>query len=215
MENSSSFAGHYPNVRARLRRIRTIPGVPDTTTIMVIWLDGARFRVRDESGRPAAEIIGDVTEPRGFGVLPHTIEDFMDAGDRARADAGPVPRRPTDLYGDRASGEGVVQEPHGSRWTIAAAALAPVAEQLLAAVSEQDTAVAVGPVRLGRSSQEYRTALVGTEDGREYRSEVRRLSAVPYVLLREVRQGDLFVEVETLELAENVVTDADLRPPVA
>jgi hypothetical protein len=99
----------YPNVRARLRRRTEAPGAPAAEASMVIWLSGQRFRVRDETGRPYAEIVADVTTPRGFGVTPRTMEEFMDAWHASRH---PSRREPTELYGDWETGEAVVHEQH-------------------------------------------------------------------------------------------------------
>jgi hypothetical protein len=199
----------YPNARARLRWTRHAPVTPPVEATIVIWLRGARFRVRDETGRRYADILGAVTAPRGFGVTPRTIEDFMDAG---AADPGPGA---TELYGDGVTGEAVVHEAGREPWTADPDAIAPAAEQLLAGDREPAPEPAGESTYLGRPCLEYRYVIDGEEDGIDYRSDIRCLVSAPFVLLREVRDSrhpDLYARTEVLELTEGAVTTPDLRP---
>jgi hypothetical protein len=198
----------YPNVRARLRRTRTAPGTKPVETTLTIWLRDGAFRVRDETGRPYADVAGDVRSARGFGTMPRTREELMDAADRARAPARP----PTELYGDLETGEGTVCEAGEEPWPVSPAVLAPVAAQLLTDGRETELDPVSTTTCLGRPCDEYRFALAGEEDGIPYRSEVRWLVSGPFVLLREVRDEGLSAVVEVVELEEGTVTDADLRP---
>jgi|HubBroStandDraft_6_1064221.scaffolds.fasta_scaffold19615_6 hypothetical protein len=201
----------YPNVRARLRRIRRAPFAPTSETRMVIWLRGERFRVRDESGRGYAEITGDVTAERGFGLTPRTMEGFMDAWDASRHSSDQA----SELYGDVETGEAVVHEAGRESWTTDAGVIRPVAEQLLADGREATLEPVGESTYLDRPCQEYRFALEGEEDGFRYRSDVRWLVSGPFVLLREVRDsphGGLYALTEVLELEEGAVADVDLRP---
>jgi hypothetical protein len=178
---------------------------------MVIWLRDGAFRIRDEAGRPYAEIVGDVRSARGFGSTPRTMEEFMDASDRSRSPG----RAATELYGDLETGNATVHEPGEQPWPVSPAVLYPVAAQLLTDGREAELD-RVSAVRcLDRQCEEYRFAVTGDEDGIPYRSDVRWLVSGPYVLLREVRDariGELTAVSEVVELAEGVVTDADLSP---
>jgi hypothetical protein len=205
--------GHtYPNVRVHLRRTRRAPFAPTSQSSMVIWLSGERFRVRDESGRGYAHIVGDVTAERGFGLTPRTIEEFMDARSASRHPSDQV----TELYGDVGTGEAVVQEAGGEPWAADVGAIQPVAEQVLADGREA-TLEPVGELTyLDRPCREYRFAMEGEEDGLRLRSDVRWLVSGRFVLLREVRDsahGDLYALTEVLELEEGAVTESDLRQP--
>jgi hypothetical protein len=201
----------YPNVRARLRRVRRAPFAPTSETSTVIWLSGARFHVRDESGRGYADIVGDVTSERGFGRTPRTMEGLMDAWDAFHRSSDEM----TDLYGDLETGEAVVRETGGEPWTANVEAIRPVAEQLLADGRETILQPVGESTYLGRPCREYRFAIDGEENGVRYRSEVRWLVSGPFVLLREVRDtppGEMHALTEVLELDEGVVTEAELRP---
>jgi hypothetical protein len=198
----------YPNVRATVRRTRHAPATPPLEAWIVIWLSGRRFRVRDESGRPYSEIVGDVTSERGFGALPRTMEGFMDTWDAPS-------RQGTELYGDRETGEAVIREAGGEPWPTDVERIEPVAEQLLTGGQEKALEPFGETTYLGRPCQEYRFAIEGDENGIPYRSDVRWLVWGPYVLLREVRDSrhrNLYALTETVDLDEGVVTELDVRP---
>ncbi len=204
----------YPNVRVKLVRYRSAPGVPDLVAPLWIWLSDQRFRIRDGSGRPFHELIRDVTEPRGFGRLPRSIEDFMDAGDEARS---PRPA-PSEFYGDRTSGTGVLIEPGQVRQSLSAAVAAPVAEQFLATTADPAAESVVG-TRLGRPVREHRRVVEGQDGDHRFRTEVTEMVGFPYILERRIRDAAgaedsaLRVRVEITELAENVVGADDLTVP--
>ncbi|MGW0432894.1 hypothetical protein ACWDV4_10160 [Micromonospora sp. NPDC003197] len=192
----------YPTVQARLRRSGHLPGVPPSRTELLIWFDADRFLVRDENGRPYAEIVGDVTAARGFGLVPRTMEGLMDAASAARH-----PRRhgPTELSGDWATGQAIVREAGRPPWSIDISTVAPVAEQLLSTGREALLPAGNESTFLDRPCREYRFAIEGDEDGTPFRSEVRWLVSAPYVLLREVRDArisELSATTEVIELAE-------------
>jgi hypothetical protein len=202
----------YPNARARLRRTRTAPGTTPSRPTLTIWLRDSAFRVRDETGRPYSDVVGDVRSARGFGLTPRTMEEFMDASDWSRRTPG---RAPTELYGDLALGEGAVSEAGEEPWQIDPALISPVAAQLLSDGREAELAPVSTTTYLGRPSAEYRSTLTGEEEGYPYRSEVRWLVSGPFVLLREVRDAriaELTAVTEVVELEEGTVTTADLRP---
>lgn len=201
----------YPNVRARLRRTKHAPAIPPCETSTVIWLSGEKFRVRDESGRPYADIVGDVTAERGFGITPRTMEGFMDAWGATRHSSGQA----TELYGDVETGEAVVHEAGRGPWTTGVGAIGPVAEQLLTDGREATLEPVSESTYLDRLCQEYRFAIEGEEDGIGYRSDVRWLVSGPFVLLREVRDSchrDLYALTEIVELEEGAVAEVDLHP---
>lgn len=202
----------FPNARAHLRRVRTAPSTPRSETSMVIWLRGSEFRVRDESGRPSSDLLGDLTEARGFGILPRTIEGFMDAWNLSRK---PPSQVPTELYGDLSSGEGMIREAGWPARPIDAGVIAPVAEQLLTDGRERDLEPVARATRLSRPCIEYRFDIDGADDAVPYRTHVRWLVSTPYVLLREIRDSkhdNLFALSEVVALEEGIVTDADLHP---
>jgi hypothetical protein len=179
---------------------------------MEIWLRGSAFRVRDESGRPSSDLLGDLTEARGFGILPRTMEGFMDAWNLSRKPPNHVP---TELYGDLSSGDGMIREAGWPARPIDAGVIAPVAEQLLTDGRERDLEPVATATCLGRPCTEYRFDIDGAEGAVAYRTHVRWLVSAPYVLLREIRDSkhdNLFALSEVVVLEEGTVTDADLRP---
>ncbi len=179
---------------------------------MVIWLRDSAFRVRDEAGRPYSDVMSDVTAARGFGRTPQTIEELMDAWDVSRM---PTDQVPTEIYGDLTTGDGTVREAGQEPWPIHATVIAPVAEQLLTDGREASLEPVAMCTCLDRPCAEYRFSIEGDEGGIPYRSDVRWLVHAPFVLLREVQDSkhpDLSVRTEVVELAEGIVTDADLHP---
>jgi hypothetical protein len=200
----------YPNVRLRLRRVAKAPGAPTSETEMVLWLDGSRFHLRDETGRSYPEILGDVTSARGFGLTARTIEDFMDAWGAARRT-----RKPTDIYADLTTDEGIVLEEGGQPWTISAARLVGLADQVFTDGREQTLEPVGATTYLGRNCTEYQFSIEGEEDGVPYRSEVSWLVSAPYLLRREAQdapEGHLSAITEVMDLVEGVVAEDDLRP---
>ena len=179
---------------------------------MAIWLKGTRFRVRDEAGRHVAEIIEDVSAPRGLVAPIRSLEGAMDIWAQSQEDR---PAAATDLYGDRATAEGWVQRGEQPPWPMPAETLAAVAEQVLA--GEPDARLqAEGPVtRLGRRATEYRGVLRGEDQAGTYACDVVRIVSPPYLLLNEVRNVNNAEHARTLEviaLEEGACSDADLTP---
>lgn len=202
----------FPNVRARLRRTHTAPGLRSSETTLTIWLRNTAFRVRDEAGRPYSYVVNDVRSARGFGATPRTMEEFMDTSYRSRHPTG---RNATELYGDVQSGEGMVQEAGQDPWPVNPEVIAPVAAQLLTDGREAQTGPVSTTIFLDRPCVEYRVTLTGDEDGIPYRSDVRWLVSGPFVLFREIRDehiSELATVTEVVALTEGTVTDADLRP---
>lgn len=194
------------NVRLTLLVTRAAPPAPELTVPMTIWWLGERYRVRDGHGRGYADIVGDVSEPRGFGLVPRTMGGFMDA-------AASTPRGETDLWGDLASPDAMVREPSGREWEADAVDVARVAGQVFA--PRFSTAPVGRETRLGREAWEYRSFLEGRDNGVRFRSLVRTLVADGYVLMREVtdaRGGPMRRLMEVTELDEGGVTDTDLTP---
>jgi hypothetical protein len=192
----------YPRVRARLRRTRQGPGLPPTECFTTIWLSGQRFRVRDELGRSYVDIVADVTAPRGFGLVPATMEGLMDAWSAARH---PRNRGATELYGDLETGTATVHEAGRRPWTTDVARIVPAAEQLLTRGRDPALKPSGETTYLDRPCQEYRFTVDGTENGIPYRSEVNWLVSDPYLLVRDVRDSriqDLHALTEVLELEE-------------
>src|SRR5215470_9336415 len=96
----------YSNVRARLRLTLLHPSLPVRRSDMTIWLKGTRFRVHDEAGRHVAAILDDVTTPRGLGAPVRSLEEAMDIWSLSQDGR---PAAATELFGDRATGEGWVR----------------------------------------------------------------------------------------------------------
>src|SRR6478609_8999596 len=105
-----------PNARIRLRRESSAPGAPASESELTMWLDGVRFRLRDESGRPYPDILADVTAPRGLGKTARSMEDFISAWTPADR-----PRPVTEIYVDQSADEAVVVEGSDEPWRGAAA----------------------------------------------------------------------------------------------
>jgi hypothetical protein len=210
--STSDEAPGYPRVRARLRFTRHAPGLPASEHLITVWLGGRRFRVRDESGRSFADIVGDVTAPRGFGVAATSMEDVMDAW---RASRHPRNKGATELFGDRQSGVGVVHEAGRDSWTTDATRLAPAAEQLLSNGRETTLEPSGEASYLDRACREYHFTLTGMEDGVPYTSVITWLVSGPYVLVRDVRDArisGLRARTEVIELDEEGFADEVLLP---
>jgi hypothetical protein len=189
------------------------PALPKREIYMNIWMKGTRFRVRDESGRDVATILGDLSASRGLGVPARTIEEIMDASSQSRdLGAGGV----TELYGDLVTTKGWVYRGGEPAWPIAAEQLAPAAAQILAGGIEKQMEPRGQVTRLGRPSTEYHGFLEGDDQGIPYRSEVTLVVSPPYLLFSDVRDAQnahhyYTREVDSLE--EGAVADLDLMPP--
>jgi hypothetical protein len=204
----------YPNVHVRLRVAQRQPSIPPRDSQLEIWLSGTRFHVRDLTGQPIQDLLGDVTAPRQLGVPARTIEDMMDRHSAAQhPDVNPPP---TELFGDLSSDDGWVYPSDGDRRQVRASRLAPVAEQILARDKANGLAPGATSTRLGRPCTEYRGVVTVTEDGEPYKNEVTRVIAPPYLLFEDIRDaanaGMSYVR-EIVALDEGTVTDADLTPP--
>ena len=188
-------------------------GIPFDYSVLEIWLAGTRFHVRDLTGQSIHDLLGDVTAPRQLGAPARTIEQMMDRHDEARHRA-PDPR-PTELYGDLATGEGWLFPSDGAPSRLSASRLAPVAEQILARDKAAGLVPGATSTRLGRAATEYTGAVTVTEDGEPFRNEVARVIAPPYLLYEDIRSagGALSYVREIVALDEGGASDADLTPP--
>jgi hypothetical protein len=204
----------YPNVHVRLRIAQRAPSIPPRDSELEIWLSGTRFHVRDLTGQPIQDILGDVTAPRQLGVPARTIEDMMDR--HAEAQHRDASSPPTELFGDLSTDAGWVYPSSGERRQIRASTLAPAAEQILARDKANGLQRGAPSTRLGRASSEYRGVVMVTEDGEPYQNEVTRVIAPPYLLREDIRDaanpGMSYVR-EIIALDEDTVTDADVAPP--
>lgn len=194
----------FPNVRVRLRRVQRSPGLPVREGILQIWLQGTRFRVRDEAGRRLSTILADLPAASGLGEAPRTLEEMMDIQSASRIPADGV----TDLYGDLATEEGWVFRPGQPARPAEAGKLAPVAAQILA--GELTGLEPRGhATRLGRDCTEYQGALAGG-------SAVTYIVSPPYLLFSYVHKADdagPSYTREIISLDEGAVTEEDLAPP--
>lgn len=191
------------NVRAKLTRSRKFPALRDLTAVQTVWWLGEKFRFRDESGRPASEVLADVTAPRGFGSTPRSLEGIMDTF----LDLSGV----TEIYGDRANGTGVIIDALGRR-TVDASVILPLAAQLFAGDLTGLTPGARSKV-LGRDAVAYTRLLSGADDAGPVRQEQKLVVAGTYVLSRSVEHGTAVARTEVTALDEGVVTAADVTPP--
>jgi hypothetical protein len=204
----------YPNVKARLRLSRMSPALPPRESYMDIWMKGTRFRVRDESGRHVAEILGDLSANRGLGVPAHSIEEIMDIWSQSQ-DMGAATRGVTELYGDLATGEGWVLRGEQAAWPIRADELAPAAEQILAGGHDKQLEPRGQVTRLDRPSTEYHGFLEGEDQAIPYKSEVTRVVSPPYLLLSKAhnaQNANHSYTREVVSLEEGAVADSDLTP---
>lgn len=208
----ATSVAEFPNARIRLKLRFEAPGLSERTIEQTIWLSGTRFRVRDEAGRAVNDILGDVTSPRGLGKPARTMEDFMDREDAARKHAPGV----TDLYGDLATGAGVVARWSDKPWPKSAQELAPVARQVLSGDRTAWLARTGEVTRLGRKATEYKGAVEVEENGHAMKSNVVLVVDPPFLLLHDTRDAgieDFYYVREVVSLDTGVVTDADLAPP--
>ena len=190
----------YPTLRAVVRRARSAPATPPAEHRLEIQLRGETFRVVDADGRTYAEVAAEVAAPRGFGLLPRTIEEFMDT--TAAALRGPAPA-PSEFAGDLATGRGTVVEAGGAPREVPVRLVAPIAEQVLAGDLVDGQEPTGAAEHLGRACAEYRFALTGEDEGHRFRSNVRLLVWEGLVLVREVRDAeldDLSAVAEVVEL---------------
>lgn len=211
---SQNHPRKYPNVKARLRLSRKGPGLPAREHYMDIWMKGSGFRVRDESGRDVAAILGDLSASNGLGASPHSIEEIMDVWSQSR-DANQEDSGATELYGNLATNEGWVRRRGQAAWPIAADKLAPAAEQILA--GEVDTRLQPrGQVTcLGRICIEYDGFLEGEEQEVPYKSAVTRVVSPPYLLssvVRDIQNAGHYYTREIVALEEGATTDTELTP---
>jgi hypothetical protein len=207
----------YPNMHARLRLTQHIPGDPERTSEIEIWLKDTRFHVRELTGRRLDEMLADATAPRQLGAQPRTVEEMMDRDD-SRARAGKA-TSPIDLYGELRTDEGWVFRPireGRERGPIRASKFAPVAEQVLARGKEVGLAAGPRSTRLGRATTEYRGVVTVTDNGKQFQNTVTRAIAPPYLLLDDTRSAnnpELGYVREVITLEEGTVTDPDVTPP--
>lgn len=211
---SQNHPGEYPNVKARLRLSRKGPGLPARENHMDIWMKGTRFRIRDESGRDVAAILGDLSASNGLGASPSSIEEIMDVWSQSQK-ANDVTHIATELYGDLATNEGWVRRRGETPWPIKAEELAPVAEQIL----DRELNARLEPRGevscLGRLCTEYEGFLAGKDQVTPYKSAVTRIVSPPYVLssiARNTKNPSHFYAREIIALDEGIVTDKDLAP---
>ena len=183
--------------------------VPRTASAeIVFWLAGARFRLRDETGRPFPDVLADVTAARGLGATARSMEDFMGAWTPTEH-----ARRPTEVFVDAASDEAFVIEADADPWRRPAAELLALTDQVLSHGRETGLRPAGERRFLDRVCREYLFTIEGEEQGTPYRTEVGWLVSGPYILRRELRDstlGRLSVVSEVVELDEGVVGDADV-----
>ncbi|GAA3623156.1 hypothetical protein GCM10022223_45170 [Kineosporia mesophila] len=199
--SSSDRAFGYPNVHARLRRHRRLPGTPETTTMIDIWLHGNRFRLRDGNGRRAVELRADIYAPDGFGLAPRTVTEFMEAESQTTR---PLPG-PTEVSGDLATGLAIIHEAGQEPRTVSALEFATAAEQLLVPEDRRSWR----PAGTGL----FESEVTGKEHGASYRSIFTWTVSGAFVLRRRVQDADnpgRFVVVELTLLEQDCVTDADL-----
>ena len=199
-------------MKARLRLARRWPALPASENHLDIWMDGARFRVRDESGREANAILRDVSAARGLGAPPHSMEEIMDEWTQTLKPAVVA----TELRGDLVSGAGEVCRVGQRARPVPAAQLAPAARQILVDETELARLEKCGPqFRLGRPATEYRGCTEGADEGVPYRSIVTLLVSPPYLLLRSVRDaqnGNHYYTREIVALEEGAVSGRELNP---
>jgi len=202
----------FPNVRARLRLTSRAPALPERVIEQTIWLDGSRFRVRDEAGRDLHEILGEATAKRGLGVPAKSMEDIM----ARRAAARRAATGATEIYGDLADDAGWIYPADAARWARPARELAPIATQILA-IDRPGSLAAAGPAtRLARPGTEYRGVVTIVDDGQNFDSAIDCVVAPPFLLYDQVRDPastEHYYVRELLELAAGAVTAADLAPP--
>jgi len=155
----------FPNVHARLHLTIAQPGAATLEVDIDIWLMSKRFHVRDSRGRSPSQILGDLSYPRGLGTPLRTMEEFMDRESEVRR----APYGTTELYGDLATGRGLVVQPLRDPWTKSDTELAPAATQLLADGHLAGLTHGSEVDRHGRKAIAYHGTIEGQEEGSPYR----------------------------------------------
>jgi hypothetical protein len=204
----------FPNVHARLHLALAQPGVATLEVNIDIWLMGKRFHVRDSRGRSPSEILGDLSYHRGMGTPLRTMEEFMDR----ESEAMRAPHGATELYGDLATGCGMVVQPLRDPWRMSGVELAPAATQLLAVGRLAGLTPGSEVDHYGRKAIAYHGRIEGREEGSSYLTNLTRLVHSQYVLLDEARDAaspeSLYLLREVVLLEEGIVSEGDVTPPV-
>lgn len=201
------------NVYVRLHWSMKGPGLPKREGYMDIWMKGAKFRVRDETGRHVSEILGDITTKRGLGQAPLTIEDIMDISsgvlDGTEHDV-------TELFGDLATNRGLVNEPGQAPWTIEAETIAPAARQIFTDGMDEKLVPVKSMTKFGRICTEYHGVVEGQEEDAKYRNAITRIVSPPFIFQNEVHDAEntnYYYIHRFVEFAVGKVTNEDLEPP--
>jgi len=206
------MASEKPNVHVRLLSSMMAPGLPKREGYIDIWMKGTKFRVRDETGRYAAEILGDIASKRGLGQAPHTIEEIMDIWSHVLDETD---RGVTELIGDIATNRGLIHEHGQAPWTIEAEAITSAAKQIFTDGLEKQLELVKTMTRFGRTCTEYHGFVEGEDDGVIYNSEITRIISPPFVFLNEVHDAEdsnYYYIREFVDFEEGKVTNADVEP---
>jgi hypothetical protein len=187
-------------------------GLPLREYAIDIWMKGSRFHARDAAGRDVANILADLSAPRGLGRPLRTIEEMMDVS-RVRE---PRADRLTDIYADRATDLGWIYRWQQPPWALPMRELVPVAEQILAPVIDSGLRHTRDVTFLNRPCTEYQGVRVVTADGLTHQSEVTLVVSAPFLLLNHTRDASdrsWYLRREVTQLDEGVVTDEDVTAP--
>ncbi|HEX3045994.1 MAG TPA: hypothetical protein VHY08_14650, partial [Bacillota bacterium] len=199
-------------IYARIRLSRNGPCLPRREGYLEIWIKGAKFRIRDATGRYLDEILGDIGAGQGLGQAPRTLEEIMDISHRVFHETKPVV---TELSGDTATNWGLVCEPGQAPWTIEAGKIVSVARQIFTDGLEKQLEPVKTVTRFGRVCVDYHGFITGEEGGAPYKSEFTRIVSPPFVFLNEVRDAensDYYYIREAVDFEVDKVTDAEVEP---
>jgi hypothetical protein len=188
------------------------PALPVREYYLEIWTKGSRFRVREESGRHISEILADLSAVRGLGKAHRSIEEIMDVSRQTSESSSDR----SEMYGDLATGSGLVFWVQPDPWSMSAAELSSVANQIFSDGPGPNLLPQGHETQLGRKAAVYGGFFEGEEDGVRFKTEITQRIASPYLLLNGSRDaanaGHYFIrEIVTLE--EDVVADRDLIKP--
>ena len=140
------------------------------------------------------------------------MEDIMDVWSQSYDSSTGV----TDLYGDLATGKGLVYRRGLDPWPIEAETLAPAAGQIIVGGLDEQLEPRGRVTRLGRPATEYHGFLEEEEQGVLCRNEVTQVVSPPYLLFSHVhdaRNAAHYYIREIVSLDEGIVADSDLSPP--
>ena len=176
----------YPNAYFKLHFSKMGPGVPEVKGEIEIWLMDSQFRVRDQTGRYAQEILADLQHVRGLGNPPAGMEEIMDLN--ARASNGLSPDF-VEFSGNWESGKGKIIEEGGLAWEPEINQISALAEMVLVPAELPKGGSTQEVIVLGKPGKQYTFRLQGLEDGVAYETQGDWTIYGPFILKKQMKDS--------------------------